>query len=98
MKLLSIKILLLMLLLSPRVFSKQHIVVDNLETIDSTLCLSYHINELLNEKSIEALQRGVQSEVVHKIQLWQDKAFINPLDKEYTHRIKVFYDNWEKRL
>ncbi|MBN1464463.1 DUF4390 domain-containing protein [candidate division KSB1 bacterium] len=92
------KILLVVLFASLSATSAQRGVIDDFKIIDSTLCVSYHIDELLDEKSIEALQRGVQSEVVHKIQLWQQKSFINPLEKELNHHIKVFYDNWEKKF
>ncbi|MBN1560599.1 DUF4390 domain-containing protein [candidate division KSB1 bacterium] len=92
-----LKIFLVAAVLAVSASSAQHGAVDDFKIIDSSLCVSYHIDELLNEKSIEALQRGVQSEVVHKIQLWQQKSFINPLEKELDYWIKIVYDNWEKK-
>jgi hypothetical protein len=90
-------IFLAVLFLFSLAFPEQHVVVDDLQVIDNVLCLSYHISELLNEKSIEALQRGIKSEVVHTIQLWQQKGFINPLIKQIDYRIKVYWDSWEKK-
>jgi hypothetical protein len=97
MKSILAEIFLVGLFLFATAYSAQHGLIDDFKIIDSSLCVSYHIDELLNEQSIEALQRGVQSEVIHKIQLWQQKSFINPLAKELDYRIKVVYDNWEKK-
>ena len=78
-------------------FAAQHVVIDDLKIVDNELCVSYHINELLNDKSVDALQRGIKSEVVHNIQLWQQKSFINPLEKDISYSIKVSHDAWEKK-
>lgn len=78
-------------------FAAQRIVLEDLEVVDNSLCISYHIEDLLDDKSIEALQRGIKSEIVHSIQLWQHKNFINKLDMERPHPIKVYWDNWEKK-
>ncbi len=78
-------------------FAAQDIRFDSLDVSDNVLYVSYKINDLLNEKSVDALQRGIKSEVVHTIQLWRNKSFINPLEKEIPYRIKVYWDNWEKK-
>jgi len=75
----------------------QKIRVDALTHEDGALKLSYHIENLLDEKSLGLLQRGVTSQVVHHIQLWKQKGFINPLVKEHFYTLRIFYDNWEKK-
>jgi len=73
------------------------VVIDSLRSADGELTLSYHIENILSAKGSQALQRGITSEVVHHIQLWQKKGFINPLEKEYIYSVKIFYDSWEKK-
>lgn len=86
-----------LLVLSPA-FSAQHIDFEKLDIIDNALCISYKVNELLDDKSIEALQRGIKSEIVHSIQLWRDSNIINSCEKETPpYSIKVYWDNWEKK-
>lgn len=91
------KIFLVVLFLWSSLFPAQHVDFDDLKIVDDMLCVSYHVVNILDEKSVEALQRGIKSEVVHTIQLWQQKSFINPLEKQVEYRIKVFWDNWEKK-
>ncbi|MBN1481294.1 DUF4390 domain-containing protein [candidate division KSB1 bacterium] len=91
------KIFLVVFLLSSLLFPAQHVEFDELKIVDDMLCVSYHIVDFLDEKNIEALQRGIKSEVVHTMQLWQQKSFINPREKQKEYRIKVFWDNWEKK-
>ncbi len=74
-----------------------NIIIDSLVVRDNTLNLSYHINNLLDDKGVQALERGITSEVVHHIQLWRKKSFINPMEKEYVYSVKLFYDSWEKK-
>ncbi len=75
----------------------QRVKLDSLVADDGVLSLSYHINELLDGKSIEALERGITSEVVHHIQIWKRQNFINPLIHEEHYPVKIYYDNWEKK-
>lgn len=91
------KIFWVVLFFSSPAFPAEHIVIDELQIIDNSLCASYHINELLDEKSIDALKRGIKSEVVHNLQLWRRKGLINPVEVEKNHWIKIFWDNWEKK-
>lgn len=78
-------------------FAGESVVIDSLRAADGELALSYHIENILSAKSSQALERGITSEVVHHIQLWQKKGFINPLEKEYIYSVKIFYDSWEKK-
>ncbi len=77
--------------------SGNNVVIDSLFVRDNRLNLSYHINNLLDDKGVQALERGITSEVVHHIQLWRQKSFINPMEKEYIYSVKLFYDSWEKK-
>ena len=87
----------LLLLPMATLHSAQKIRVDSLTQEDGALRLSYHIDNLLDEKSLALLQRGVTSQVVHHIQLWKQKGFVNPLVKEHFYTLRIFYDNWEKK-
>jgi len=78
-------------------YAGKSVVIDSLQVDDGNLTISYHINDLLGEKGMQALQRGITAEVVHHIQLWRKKGFINPLEKEYIYKIKIVYDNWERK-
>jgi len=73
------------------------VIVDSLRAAAGELVLSYHIENILSAKGSQALERGITAEVVHHIQLWQKKGFINPLEKEYIYSVKIFYDSWEKK-
>ena len=75
----------------------ESVVIDSLLVRDDQIYLSYHISDLLSEKGLQALERGITSEVVHHIQLWRKKGFINPLEKEYIYSIKIVYDSWERK-
>ena len=97
MKLIKSKIVLIVLCFPLLTYSAQKDGNYDLEIIDNILYVSYQIEKLLNEKSIEALQRGIKSEVIHKIQLWPHKRFINRPVKQYDPSVKVFYDSWEKK-
>lgn len=90
-------ILLVVLSVFSTAFAAQRIILEDLDVVDNSLCISYRIEDLLDDKSMEALQRGIKSEIVHSIQLWQHKNFINRLATEKEHPIKVYWDNWEKK-
>ncbi len=97
MKTLFSTIFLTLLLFLSTAFSAQHIVLDNIEPIDDALYISYSINDLLDEKSVGALQRGIKSEVVHSIQLWLNKGVINSVVVDRPQLIKIYWDSWEKK-
>ncbi len=78
-------------------YAGQRVKLDSLVLDDGVVLLSYHIDKLLDDKSIEALERGITSEVVHHIQIWKRQNFINPMVHEETYPVKIFYDNWEKK-
>ena len=78
-------------------YAAESVVIDSLRVHDNLLDLSYHINNLLSEKGTQALERGITAEVVHHIQLWRKKGFINPMEKEYIYSIKIVYDSWERK-
>lgn len=87
----------LFLCLVTNVSARQRVTLDSLVVADGELALSYHIDDLLDEKSIEALERGITSEVVHHIQVWKRQRFINPLVYEEHYVVKIYYDTWEKK-
>ncbi|RPH99239.1 MAG: DUF4390 domain-containing protein [Calditrichaeota bacterium] len=70
---------------------------DSLTVDDGGIYLCYHIPDLLDDQSLEVLRRGVTSQVVHHIQLWQKKTLFSPLIKEYYYSQRIYFDNWEKK-
>jgi hypothetical protein len=97
MKTLISTISLAVLLFTSTAFSAQHIVLDKIDVVDGALVISYNINDLLDEKSVGALQRGIKSEIVHSIQLWLNKGMINSVAEEQEIRLVVYWDSWEKK-
>jgi len=76
----------------------ENIVLDSLSVNDHHVILSYHINDMLDDKSIASLKRGAVSEVTHHIQLWKARGFMDKVVDEQYGAVKVFYDNWEQKF
>jgi hypothetical protein len=75
----------------------RRIYFDSLTVDDGGISLHYHIPELIDDQSLEVLRRGVTSQIVHHIQLWQKKTLFSPLIKEYYYSQRIYFDNWEKK-
>ena len=91
------KIGFILVVLSLPVMAKQTVKIDSLFPEDGVLYLSYHVDDLIDEKSSDVLERGIASEVVHHIQLWKDKNFINTVEQPFFQTFKIVYDRWEKK-
>lgn len=89
--------IILMILLSTAAVTAAQIRIDALGEDDGALELSYHIDNLLDNNSLDLLQRGIASQVTHHIQLWKQKGFVNPLIKELFLTMRIYYDTWEKK-
>jgi hypothetical protein len=89
--------ILLLLVTSGRA-AERKIVVDSLVIKDNHLCLSYHIDGLLNNTTIQGLERGLTSEVLHHIRLWKSKKLFSSISSETLISIKILYDNWEDKF
>jgi len=78
--------------------AERKIIIDSLVVSGDHLLLGYHIENLMNEKVIEGLQRGFTSEIVHHIQVWRSKRLFSQIACEKFYSIKVYYDNWEGKF
>ncbi len=78
--------------------AERKIVVDSLVVSNNRLCLSYHIDGLLNNNTIQSLERGLTSEVLHHIRLWKSKKLFSSISAEALISIKILYDNWEDKF
>ncbi len=87
----------LMLLLISRALPAAQIIIDEATAVNGEVRLSYHVDRLFDDKSLELLRRGVASMVVHHVQLWRQKSFVDPLIKEHFITFRIFYDSWEKK-
>jgi len=78
-------------------FADNAIKLESLSGKDGALYLCYHVKDLMNEENIQAINRGISSQVVHHIQLWKKKSFISIIEKEVYYSVKIFYDNWGQK-
>jgi len=94
----SIIFFILLLIVSSGQGAERKIVVDSLVVSNNQLCLSYHIDGLLNNNTILGLERGLTSEVLHHIRLWKSKKLFSSISAEALISIKILYDNWEDKF
>ncbi len=87
-----------LLILAVAYGAERKIAIDSLVVSGDQLLLGYHIENLMNEKVIEGLQRGFTSEILHHIQLWRNKRLFSQIVCEKFYSIKVYYDNWEGKF
>jgi len=73
------------------------IYLDSLFVEDGSLFFSFHISGLMNEKAVRALERGLTSEIVQHVQLWQTKKIYSQVIFEDYYRVKVYFDNWDEK-
>ncbi len=74
------------------------ITLDSLNVNNDQLYISYHIDGLLDAKTIQGLERGLTSEVIHKIRLWKSKKLFSSISTEKVLTVKILYDNWEDKF
>ncbi len=77
---------------------ERKIVLDSLVIHEKQLVLGYHIDGLMNKKTVQGLERGFTSEIIHHIRLWKKKAIFSGIVKEYVIPVKIYYDNWEDKF
>ena len=78
--------------------AERKILVDSLMVNSNDLVLSYHIDGLLTNNTIQGLERGLTSEVLHHIRLWKRKKLFSAISSEVFISIKLYYDNWEDKF
>ena len=78
--------------------AERKIQVDSLKVNSNDLILSYHIDGLLSNNTIQGLERGLTSEVLHHVRLWKRKKLFSAISAEVFISIKLYYDNWEDKF
>lgn len=75
-----------------------NIKMDSLYVDEDQLVIDFHIKNLLDEKTIEGLQRGFTSQVKHQVLLWKTTKLVSSIAAQVNHTIIIFYDNWENKF
>lgn len=87
----------LFILLPLVAFGAAQLTVSDIRTENGELLLSYRVDGLFDEAGLLVLQRGAESQLVHRIILWKKRGIINPLVKEIVLTMHLSYDPWEKK-
>lgn len=82
----------------PAVAAKRQIILDSLWVQGGELRLSFHVDDLLDDKAIQGLQRGFTSEISHLVQLWQVKGVISQVAGQRPFIFRVYHDNWSQKF
>ncbi len=75
----------------------RRIVLDSLEIHNGQLCVSYHVDNLFNEKMVQGLESGFTSDIIHQISLWKSQKVISSVVDEALITVKVYYDDWDNK-
>jgi len=76
----------------------KRLVIDSVTVNSGRLCLDFHAVDILDDKVIEGLQKGLTSTIEYQIELWEKRGkLINHLLGQRAIRMKVFYDPWEHK-
>jgi len=76
----------------------KRVVIDSVKINSGTLMLDFHVDEIIDEKVTEGLQKGLTSTLEYQIELWEKRGrLINHLVTQQIIRMKVFFDNWEHK-
>jgi len=97
MKKYLLTILLILITISLLKAAGKQVVIDSVKIKSDVLMLDFHIDEVIDEKVTEGLQKGLTSTLQYQVQLWEKKGLINSLVAQQEVRMKVFFDNWEHK-
>ena len=65
---------------------------------DDVLVVNFEVYDLFSEEVLHGLQKGMTAALEYQIQLWKQRPhWIDQLVTEEFVRMKVNFDNWEKR-
>lgn len=74
------------------------VVIDSVKVNAGSLMLSFHVDEIIDEKVAEGLLKGLTSTIEYQIELWEKRGgLFNHLVTQQEIRMKVFFDNWEHK-
>ena len=71
--------------------------LDSLYIDQDQLFINFQIKNLLDDKTIEGLQRGFTSQVTHQVRLWKTTKLVSSIAAEVNHVVIIYYDNWDKK-
>jgi len=78
--------------------ASKRVVIDSVKINSNTLMLDFHVDEIIDEKVAEGLQKGLTSTLEYQVELWEKRGgLINHLVIQQFIRMKVFFDNWEHK-
>ncbi|HEX9973698.1 MAG TPA: DUF4390 domain-containing protein, partial [bacterium] len=91
-------ILFIFLLINILQAANKKVIIDTVKVDLELLLLNFHVEEIIDEKVAEGLQKGLTSTIEYQVQLWEKKGgLINNLITQQDIRMKVFFDNWENK-
>lgn len=63
-----------------------------------TLVVDFQLRDLISNDVFNGLQKGMTAAIEYQVQLWKDRPhWVNQLVAEEIVRMKVSFDNWERR-
>lgn len=78
--------------------ANKRVVIDTVKINSEILMVDFHVDEIVDDKVAEGLQKGLTSTIEYQVELWEKRGgLINHLAAEQDVRMKVFYDNWEHK-
>ncbi|OQX87694.1 hypothetical protein B6D60_03370 [candidate division KSB1 bacterium 4484_87] len=77
---------------------EKKVLIDSVSVKEGNIVVSFHAQGIFDEKVIQGLRRGLTSTFQYEVQLWERKSrWVNSLIISQSRRIKVYFDNWEKK-
>ncbi len=78
--------------------ANKRVVIDSVKANSGSLMLSFHVDEIIDEKVAEGLLKGLTSTIEYQVELWEKRGGVfNHLVIQQEIRMKVFFDNWEHK-
>lgn len=76
----------------------RRVLVDSVKIKSEVLLVDFTIDGIIDQKTAEGLQKGLTSTIEYQVQLWEKRGgWFNSLIAEQDVRMKVLFDNWEKK-
>jgi len=65
---------------------------------NGSLLINFEVNDLMKKEIIQGLQKGMTAALEYQVQLWKQRPhWADQLISEKIIRMKVSFDNWERR-
>ena len=70
----------------------------NIHIQDSVLVADFQRDQIIDDETLRGLQKGLTAAVEYQVQLWRDDSrILKQLVAEKRLRLKIGYDNWERK-